>query len=95
MVGPSRAPRMEDKLRMPYTNAAIHELQRIQRAGIENFPRMTTQDVEFRGHTIPKVLWWPWVLCTSIGGRQRGWNEICPCASSPQGGRLPSSGFVQ
>lgn len=55
MVGPGRAPCMEDRLRMPYTNAAIHELQRIPRASIESFPRMTTQDVEFRGHTIPKV----------------------------------------
>ncbi|XP_040386623.1 cytochrome P450 2C16-like [Cygnus olor] len=54
VVGPGRAPCMEDKLRMPYTNAAIHELQRIQRAGIENFPRMTTRDVKFGGHTIPK-----------------------------------------
>ncbi|XP_032055800.1 cytochrome P450 2C16-like [Aythya fuligula] len=54
VVGPGRAPCMEDRLRMPYTNAAIHELQRIPRAGIESFPRMTTQDVEFRGHTIPK-----------------------------------------
>lgn len=55
MVGPGRAPCMEDRLRMPYTNAVLHELQRIPRAGIESFPRMTTQDVEFRGHTIPKV----------------------------------------
>lgn len=55
VVGPGRAPCMEDRLRMPYTNAAIHELQRIPRASIESFPRMTTQDVEFRGHTIPKV----------------------------------------
>ncbi|NXI62331.1 CP2C5 protein, partial [Anseranas semipalmata] len=54
VVGTSRAPRTEDKLKMPYTNAVIHELQRIQRARVENFPRMTTRDVEFRGHTIPK-----------------------------------------
>lgn len=55
VVGPVRTPCMEDRLRMPYTNAVIHELQRIPRASIESFPRMTTQDVEFRGHTIPKV----------------------------------------
>ncbi|XP_074016486.1 cytochrome P450 2C5-like [Numenius arquata] len=54
VVGAGRAPSMEDKLRMPYTNAVIHELQRIHKTRIENFPRMTTQDVVFRGHTIPK-----------------------------------------
>ncbi|NXI99250.1 CP2BJ protein, partial [Psophia crepitans] len=55
VVGAGRAPNMEDKLRMPYTNAVIHELQRFQKARIENFPRMTMQDVVFRGHTIPKA----------------------------------------
>ncbi|XP_069728442.1 cytochrome P450 2C5-like [Phaenicophaeus curvirostris] len=54
VVGTSRAPSAEDKLRMPYTNAVIHELQRFRKTRIENFPRMTTQDVMFRGYTIPK-----------------------------------------
>ncbi|XP_063208097.1 cytochrome P450 2C5-like [Chroicocephalus ridibundus] len=54
VVGAGSAPSTEDKLRMPYTNAVIHELQRFHKTRIENFPRMTTQDVVFRGHTIPK-----------------------------------------
>ncbi|XP_074967361.1 cytochrome P450 2C5-like isoform X2 [Phalacrocorax aristotelis] len=54
VVGTGRAPSTEDKLRMPYSNAVIHELQRFQKTRVENFPRMTTQDVVFRGHTIPK-----------------------------------------
>ncbi|NXV79843.1 CP2C1 protein, partial [Atlantisia rogersi] len=54
VVGTCRAPCMEDKLRMPYTNAVIHELQRLQKTRTDNFPRMTTQDIVFRGHTIPK-----------------------------------------
>ncbi|KAM6317560.1 cytochrome P450 2C5-like [Podargus strigoides] len=54
VVGSSRAPSTEDKLRMPYTNAVIHELQRSLISRTENFPRMTTQDIVFRGHTIPK-----------------------------------------
>ncbi|KFZ65675.1 Cytochrome P450 2C20, partial [Podiceps cristatus] len=54
VVGTGRAPSSEDKLRMPYTNAVIHELQRFHKARIENFPRMTTQDIVFRGHAIPK-----------------------------------------
>ncbi|XP_009672148.2 cytochrome P450 2C5-like isoform X1 [Struthio camelus] len=54
VVGTDRAPSTEDKLKMPYTNAVIHELQRIQKSRSENFPRMTTQDIKFRGHIIPK-----------------------------------------
>ncbi|NXE71549.1 CP2C1 protein, partial [Calcarius ornatus] len=54
VVGPGRAPSTEDRLRMPYTNAVIHELQRCHKTRIENFPRMATQDVLFRGYTIPK-----------------------------------------
>ncbi|NWH59109.1 CP2C5 protein, partial [Geococcyx californianus] len=54
VVGTSRAPSTEDKLRMPYTNAVIHKLQRFHKIRTENFPRMTTQDVVFRGHTVPK-----------------------------------------
>ncbi|NXO05328.1 CP2C1 protein, partial [Rhinopomastus cyanomelas] len=54
VVGSDRAPCMEDKLRMPYTNAVIHELQRFHRSRNENFPRMTTQNVKFRGYIIPK-----------------------------------------
>ncbi|XP_059341655.1 cytochrome P450 2C5-like [Ammospiza nelsoni] len=54
VVGSGRAPSTEDKLRMPYTNAVIHELQRFHKTRIENFPRMVTQDVLFRGYTIPK-----------------------------------------
>ncbi|NXT82197.1 CP2C1 protein, partial [Zapornia atra] len=54
VVGTGRAPRMEDKLKMPYTNTVIHELQRFQKTRTDNFPRMTTQNILFRGHTIPK-----------------------------------------
>lgn len=75
MVGAGRAPCTEDRLRMPYTNAVIHELQRFHRTRIENFPRMTTQDVPFRGYTIPKVHSAPEPLpprdCTDIC--------LCPC----------------
>ncbi|KFV06912.1 Cytochrome P450 2C20, partial [Pterocles gutturalis] len=54
VVGAGRAPSTEDRLRMPYTNAVVHELQRYHNNRTENFPRMTTQDIVFKGHTIPK-----------------------------------------
>uniref|UniRef100_A0A670XWM9 Cytochrome P450 2F2-like n=1 Tax=Pseudonaja textilis TaxID=8673 RepID=A0A670XWM9_PSETE len=54
VVGTNRAPCMEDRMEMTYTKAVIHEILRYLQASIENFPRMTTQDVNFRGHFIPQ-----------------------------------------
>lgn len=79
MVGTGRAPSTEDKRRMPYTNAVIHELQRFHRTRIENFPRMTTQDVLFRGYTIPKVHRVALEPLSPRERRQGGLSEICLC----------------
>ncbi|KAM9119127.1 cytochrome P450 2B4-like [Pangshura tecta] len=54
VVGATRAPGIEDQVRMPYTNAVIHELQRSQKVQSENFPRAVTRSTEFRGYTIPQ-----------------------------------------
>ncbi|XP_070595822.1 cytochrome P450 2C4-like [Erythrolamprus reginae] len=53
-VGTNRTPTMEDRLKMPFTNAVIHEVQRYQKATLETLPRATTCDTKFRGYTIPK-----------------------------------------
>ncbi|XP_025067438.1 cytochrome P450 2C50-like isoform X2 [Alligator sinensis] len=50
----NHVPSMEDRVRLPYTNAVIHEVQRYQPIHNENFPREMTRDTVFRGHTIPK-----------------------------------------
>ncbi|KAM6474005.1 cytochrome P450 2C31-like [Liasis olivaceus] len=54
VVGANRAPSMEDRVKLSYTNAFVHEIQCFQQASAETFPRMTTQDVNFRGHFIPQ-----------------------------------------
>uniref|UniRef100_A0A8C3IXE4 Cytochrome P450 n=1 Tax=Chrysemys picta bellii TaxID=8478 RepID=A0A8C3IXE4_CHRPI len=54
VVGATHAPSMEDRVRMPYTNAVIHEMQRSQKGQIENFPRAVTRRTEFRGYIIPQ-----------------------------------------
>ncbi|XP_070595833.1 cytochrome P450 2C20-like [Erythrolamprus reginae] len=54
VVGRNRTPTMEDRLKMPFTNAVIHEAQRYQPTTLETFPRATTCDTKFRGYTIPK-----------------------------------------
>uniref|UniRef100_A0A8C6YGL2 Uncharacterized protein n=1 Tax=Naja naja TaxID=35670 RepID=A0A8C6YGL2_NAJNA len=54
VVGTNRTPSMEDRLKMPFTNAVIHEVQRYQKGSLETFPRATTCETKFHGYTIPK-----------------------------------------
>ncbi|XP_060041944.1 cytochrome P450 2G1-like [Erinaceus europaeus] len=53
VIGPHRLPSMDDRLKMPYTDAVIHEILRRKRAGM-GFPRCVTRDTEFRGYLLPK-----------------------------------------
>ncbi|XP_015680981.1 cytochrome P450 2F2-like [Protobothrops mucrosquamatus] len=54
VVGQNRQPSMEDKIKLPYTNAFAHEILRFQPGSSENFPRTTTQNMIFKGHFIPQ-----------------------------------------
>ncbi|XP_062976492.1 cytochrome P450 2F2-like isoform X2 [Elgaria multicarinata webbii] len=54
VVGPNRVPVMEDRERMPFTDAVIHETQRYQKASLETLPHAVTHHIEFRNYTIPK-----------------------------------------
>ncbi|XP_032094913.1 cytochrome P450 2C15-like [Thamnophis elegans] len=56
VVGTNRTPSMEDRLKMPFTNAVVHEVQRYQIGSAESFPRATTCDVKFHGYNIPKCI---------------------------------------
>ncbi|XP_070793562.1 cytochrome P450 2C5-like isoform X2 [Pituophis catenifer annectens] len=71
VVGTNRTPSMEDRLKMPFTNAVVHEVQRYQKGSLETFPRATTCDIKFHGYTIPKgrgpVQGRPWL----------GWSSSC------------------
>ncbi|XP_066480696.1 cytochrome P450 2J2 [Tiliqua scincoides] len=53
-IGQSRQPRMEDRDSMPYTNAVVHEVQRISNIVPLNVPRMATNDTELAGFRVPK-----------------------------------------
>ncbi|XP_032081238.1 cytochrome P450 2J2-like [Thamnophis elegans] len=44
----------QDRKKLPYTNAVIHEMQRFKFVFLAGFPRESTKDVKLRGYHIPK-----------------------------------------
>ncbi|XP_052028299.1 cytochrome P450 2C29-like isoform X5 [Apodemus sylvaticus] len=54
VVGRHRSPCMQDKSRMPYTDAVIHEVQRFINIVPNNLPHAVTCDIKFRNYLIPK-----------------------------------------
>ncbi|XP_068094325.1 cytochrome P450 2B19-like isoform X2 [Hyperolius riggenbachi] len=49
-----RPPSLDDKPQLPYTNAVIHEIQRVQDLAPTALFHAMTKDLQFRGYTIPK-----------------------------------------
>ncbi|XP_030626556.1 cytochrome P450 2J2 [Chanos chanos] len=54
VIGQSRQPSMADKANMPYTNAVIHEIQRMGNIVPLNGLRMAEKDTTLGGYFIPK-----------------------------------------
>ncbi|XP_047409912.1 cytochrome P450 2C19-like [Sciurus carolinensis] len=54
VIGRHRSPSMQDKNRMPYTDAVLHEIQRYINLLPVSLPHAVTCDVKFRNYLIPK-----------------------------------------
>lgn len=85
VVGANRIPGMDDWVRMPFTNAVIHETQRFEKGSLEGFPRATMCRTEFRGYIIPQVWFTHGMISLLWGGKGRDlashegpWSAIVP-----------------
>ncbi|XP_078278406.1 cytochrome P450 2D20-like isoform X2 [Rhinoraja longicauda] len=54
IIGNGRKPKLEDREEMPFTNAVIHETQRLGNIVPISLPHETYRDTEVMGYTIPK-----------------------------------------
>ncbi|XP_008072766.1 cytochrome P450 2C18-like isoform X3 [Carlito syrichta] len=54
VIGRDRSPCMQDRSRMPYTDAMVHEVQRYIDLIPNSLPHAVTCDVKFRDYLIPK-----------------------------------------
>lgn len=55
VIGHSQRPSLKDKVKMPYTEAVLNEIQRHITLLPSNLPHAVTKDTNFRQYVIPKV----------------------------------------
>nr|XP_060639618.1 cytochrome P450 2G1-like isoform X1 [Anolis sagrei ordinatus] len=54
VIGCNRVPAVKDRVNMPYTNAVIHEIQRLVDILPAGLPHKVTEDTQFCGYLLPK-----------------------------------------
>ncbi|XP_059254151.1 cytochrome P450 2C41-like isoform X2 [Mustela nigripes] len=54
VIGRCQSPCMQDRSRMPYMNAVLHEIQRYIDLIPNSLPHAVTRDIKFRNYVIPK-----------------------------------------
>lgn len=54
VIGQSKRPSLDDRVNLPYTDAVIHEIQRMGNIAPLGLPHITTKDLHLEGYTVPK-----------------------------------------
>ncbi|XP_030074575.1 cytochrome P450 2F3 [Microcaecilia unicolor] len=65
VIGRNRSPCMEDRNRMPYTDAVIYEILRFADIVPMSVPHTVTRNIKFRGYDLPEGLNVMPLICTS------------------------------
>lgn len=60
VVGQSRPLTMDDRVNLPYTDAVLHEIQRIGNIVPLSLPHVTNKTIQLEGYDIPKVIGLIW-----------------------------------
>jgi hypothetical protein len=71
VIGQYYLPALEDQVKMPFTDAVIHEIQRYSDLVPIGIPHCVIQDIHFREYFIPKV--------TPAGPQNLGWRVLAAC----------------
>lgn len=74
VLGPYHLICYEDRKKLPYTNAVIHEIMRFGSIILITFPRQTVKDTTVLGYWLPKVQisflfqcdHWPWIKFLAV-----------------------------
>lgn len=66
MIGRHQPPSMKDKMKLPYTDAVLHEIQRYITLLPSSLPHAVVQDTKFRDYVIPKVRH----VCNGMTGKE-------------------------
>ncbi|XP_053728201.1 cytochrome P450 2G1-like [Synchiropus splendidus] len=81
VVGRQRSPSMEDRKSLPFTDAVIHEIQRMMDIVPFGLPHYALKDISFRGFNIPKCIF-IFALLHSVLKSEKIWES--PMDFNPQ-----------